>query len=101
MTTISRGLIKYEGPVSSDSDADSDVYGDGWQRQVDMAASCLAAAALTGGMPRVGTMHERQLARYLSAEAAKRRRVTNTKIAIIMMGMATALATGCYIGLLG
>ena len=45
-------------------------------------------------------MHERQLVRYLSAEVAKKRRVANTKVAIIMLGMATALATGCYIGLL-
>jgi len=104
MTTVSRGLIKYEGPVSSESEsrtyADAGVYGDGWQAQVDMAASCLAAAALTGGLPRVHTMHERQLARYLSAEVAKKRRVAYTKIATIMLGSALAMAVGCYIGLL-
>ncbi|HEY2805383.1 MAG TPA: hypothetical protein VGI92_05940 [Gemmatimonadales bacterium] len=97
--TVSRGLIKYEGPAYESSSRD--VYGDGWQQQVDMAASCLAAAALTGGMPKVaGTLSERQLTRFLSGEVAKRRRVANTKLAVIMIAEAVALAAGCYIGML-
>ena len=76
-------------------------YGDAWQDQVDMAASCLAAAALVGGMPRVaGTMNERQLARYLASQAARRRRTSATKVAVVMLGEAIALAAGCYIGTL-
>ena len=97
MDTISRGLVRYEGPAHHES---RDPYGNDWQAQVDMATSCLAAAALTGGMPRVGMTNERALARYLSSEAAKRRRVTNTKIAVVMLGNAIALAAGFYIGLL-
>ncbi len=97
METISRGLIRYEGQAHSET---RDPYGNNWQAQVDMATSCLAAAALTGGMPRTGITNERALARYLSAEAAKRRRVANTKIAVLMFGNAIALAVGFYIGLL-
>lgn len=98
MTTATRGLIRYEGPQGTSDDA----YGDAWQQQVDMAASCLAAAALKGGMPRVaGTVTERQLARYLASQQARRRRMGLTKTAVIMIGEAIALAAGCYIGLLG
>ena len=97
MDTISRGLVRYEGPARNES---RDPYGNNWQAQVDMATSCLAAAALTGGMPRTGLTNERALARYLSSEAAKKRRVANTKIAVIMLGNVLALAAGFYIGLL-
>ena len=96
-TTVTRGLVRYQGPDESQRDP----YGDGWQQQVDMAASCLAAAALAGGMPRVaGTLTERQLARYLSEQAARRRRTAISKVSVIVGGMALALVAGCYIGLL-
>jgi hypothetical protein len=96
MTTATRGLVRYEGPVDTHQ---SSPYGDAWQDQVDMAASCLAAAALAGGMPRVaGTMGERQLARYLASQAARRRRTSTAKITVILVGWAIALAAGCYIG---
>ena len=95
--TVTRGLVKYEGPAESTQDP----YGNSWQQQVDMAASCLAAAALAGGMPRVaGTLTERQLARYLSQQAARRRRTAVAKVSVILGGGALALVAGCYIGML-
>ena len=98
MTTATRGLVRYEGPVDSQP---SSPYGDAWQDQVDMAASCLAAAALAGGMPRVaGTMSERQLARYLASQAARRRRTSATKMVVVILGEVIALGAGCYIGML-
>ena len=102
METATRGLVKYQGSQDTGSRNDSSsAYGDGWQQQVDMAASCLAAAALQGGMPRVaGTLSERQLARYMTNQAIKRRRTAQTKLAVILLGQAIAVAAGCYIGML-
>jgi hypothetical protein len=98
MTTATRGLIRYEGASDTSSHG---AYGNGWQDQVDMAAACLAAAALTGGMPKVaGTLHERHLARFLADSAAKHRRRAKAKLAAVMVGEMIALAAGCYIGLL-
>jgi hypothetical protein len=95
MTTATRGLIRYEGPTTQDS-----AWTDGWQDQVDQAAANLAAAALTSGLARAGTVSERQLSRYLAAQAAKRRRTSTTKLAVIMLGELLALVAGCYIGTL-
>lgn len=102
METATRGLVKYQGAQDSSSQKDAgSPYGDGWQSQVDMAASCLAAAALQGGMPRVaGTLSERQLARYMTHQAIKRRRTAQTRLAVILLGQALAIAAGCWIGLL-
>ena len=99
-TTVTRGLVRYEGNGRSAGD-DRNPYGDAWQQQVDMAASCLAAAALAGGMPKVaGTLTERQLARYLGEQAARRRRTAMAKVSAIVGGCGLALVAGCYIGLL-
>ena len=102
MTTATRGLVRYQGAQDTQDDwKQSSPYSGAWQSQVDMAANCLAAAALQGGMARAGgTMSERQLARYLAGQAEKRRRTNQTKVAFILFGQAIALAAGCYIGLL-
>ncbi len=95
-TTISRGLVRYHEATSSDMPRD-----EAWQSQVDAAAACLAAAALQGGMPRVAaTLNERQLVRYMAGQVARRRRMTRTKLGVVLAGWALALVAGCYIGLL-
>jgi hypothetical protein len=104
MTTATRGLVRYEGAVRGGNGSAGEYasHDNAWQDQVDMAASCLAAAALTGGLRKAaGAMSERQLARYLASQASRRRRMGATKLAVIMIGEVIALAAGCYIGLLG
>ena len=97
-TTITRGLVRYQGQPETRQERQDGA----WQDQVDMAAACLAAAALQGGMARVaGTLTERQLARYLSQQAQRRRRTSTAKLAVILAGNLLALVAGCYIGLLG
>ena len=98
MTTATRGLVRYEGEIESWT-SPADNYR--WQDQVDTAASCLAAAALAGGMPRVhAAMGERQLARYLASQVVRRRRTSAAKLAVIMLGGVVALGVGCFIGML-
>jgi hypothetical protein len=96
MTTATRGLIRYEGQAHA---GDSD-RGDDWQEHVDQAASFLAAAALKVGMMRSSTVGERQLSRYLADQAARKRRTTAAKLAVITLGVSLAVLTGCYIGTL-
>ncbi len=99
MTTATRGLVRYDNEVGSHRSTPGH---SGWQDQVNTAASYLAAAALGGSMPNGGAaMSERQLARYLATQAVRRRRTSTTKLAVIMLGEAIALAAGCYIGRLG
>ena len=97
MTTATRGLVRYEGVVT-DANGDFSI-GSAWQDQVDRATSAMATAS-AGFRRAPGAISERQLSRYLAAQSAKRRRVSATKLAVIMIGEVIALAAGCYIGLI-
>lgn len=96
MATMTRGLIKYDGPTDTDGQRDA------WQSQVDMAASCLAAAALQGGMPKVAATFgsERQLARFLSDRVWEKRRLQAMKLAVVVLAEIVGVAAGLYIGAL-
>lgn len=93
MTTMTRGLIKYEG-------AEQTGRGEAWQSQVDMAASCLAAAALQGGMPRVAATfgNEKQLARFLAERVSNKRRTAALKFMVVTVAEIIGVAAGLYIG---
>ena len=101
MTTATRGLIRYEGPITDESPRGGRAaHGHDWQGQVDVAASYLAAAALAGHFPSAGAMSERQLARHLASQVARKRRMGAAKLVVIVLGEILALAAGCYIGLI-
>ena len=94
MTTMTRGLIKHEG------DAQQSGRGEAWQSQVDMAASCLAAAALHGGMPRVAATFgsEKQMASFLAEQVSDRRRSAALKFMVVTLAEVIGVAAGLYIG---
>jgi hypothetical protein len=93
MTTMTRGLIKYQGAPEAGR-------GEAWQSQVDMAASCLAAAALHGGMPRVAATfgNERQLANFLAERVSDKRRTAALKFMVVTLAEIIGVAAGLYIG---
>ena len=93
MTTMTRGLIKYQGAQEAGR-------GEAWQSQVDMAASCLAAAALRGGMPRVAATfgNENQRANFLAERTADKRRTAALKFMVVTLAEIIGVAAGLYIG---
>jgi hypothetical protein len=99
MQTITRGLVPYEGPAEGYSRRES-AGGEAWRTQVDMAAACLAAAALQSGMPRVADSYgnERQLAAFLADRVAHKRRTAALKFLVVTLCEIVGVAAGLYIG---
>lgn len=89
------GLVKFEGQTERKQ-------GESWRGQMDMAASCLAVAALQGGMPRVAASfgNEKQLASYLSDRVWQKRRVEALKFLVVTLAEVIGVAAGLYIGTL-
>ena len=94
MATVSRGLMKFEGGVEVESRELAR------RSRLELAASCLAAAAEQGGMPRIAVSFggERQLADYLAARVADKRRLAALKVMVITLAEVVGVAAGLYIG---